>query len=97
MPWQNLYVGLDVSTTAAKAVVIEAGDAKYAVVARGQHAFKPLQTHADHPGRAEQVSNCIHDVRGLTCINPLDVREFERSGLIRCCNLMRWHRILLNG
>lgn len=53
----NLYVGVDVSTTAAKAIVIEADDATYTVIARGQHAFKPLQTHADHPGRAEQVNN----------------------------------------
>jgi sugar (pentulose or hexulose) kinase len=52
---QNLYIGVDVSTTAAKALIIEADGAEHTVVARAQHAFEPLQTHADHPGRAEQV------------------------------------------
>jgi sugar (pentulose or hexulose) kinase len=55
----SLYIGVDVSTTAAKALIIEADDAKYTVIARSQHAFKPLQTHADHPGRAEQVMQCL--------------------------------------
>ena len=53
----NLYIGVDVSTTAAKAIVIEADDATHTVIARGQHAFKQLQTHADHPGRSEQVDD----------------------------------------
>lgn len=56
----SLYIGVDVSTTAAKALIIEADDAKCTVIARGQHAFKPLQTHADHPGRAEQVDDVFH-------------------------------------
>jgi sugar (pentulose or hexulose) kinase len=54
----SLYIGVDVSTTAAKALIIKADDAKYTVIARSQHAFKPLQAHADHPGRAEQVMQC---------------------------------------
>lgn len=51
---RNLYIGLDVSTTAAKALVTDA-EANHEIVARGEHAFKPLQTDPEHPGRAEQV------------------------------------------
>lgn len=51
-PTQDLYIGLDVSTSAAKAIVVDA-DAN-TIVARGQYLFQPLAVDASHPGRAEQ-------------------------------------------
>ena len=75
---QNLYVGVDVSTTAAKALIIEAYDAKHTVVARAQHAFEPLQTHADHPGRAEQVRN-LHPHQHCMEYAPTQLHRLKRG------------------
>jgi len=49
---QNLYIGLDVSTSAAKAIVLDADS--NTIVARGQHLFLPLTVDPTAPGRAEQ-------------------------------------------
>ena len=52
------YLGLDVSTTACKAVVVRCStepDEKIQIVSRGAHLFAPLATSDTNPGRAEQA------------------------------------------
>jgi sugar (pentulose or hexulose) kinase len=45
-----MFIGIDVSTTATKALVI---DSNNVVLSRGYHAFKPLVSNVP-AGRAEQ-------------------------------------------
>lgn len=79
----SLYIGVDVSTSAAKALVYDGSDSNQ-IVARGEHLFKPLQSDPEHPGRAEQdpaewIAGVKHAVRqalqqcDATCVSGIAV------------------------
>lgn len=77
-----MFIGIDVSTTATKALVI---DSNNVVLSRGYHAFKPLVSNVP-AGRAEQEpSEWIHGVKtavkqALSAVDASLVKAVSVSG-----------------